>query len=273
MISVVVPTRNRALQLERCLLSMQDLDHNPQFAWELIVVDNASQDGTKAVLKKFTPCLPLRYVFEPSQGVSRARNRGIGEARYPILAFTDDDCLVSPNWLAAIAAEFEKQPDVSVLSGKVELKDPGDYPVAIRMHDRAAKVTTLDQILTMTIGCNMAFRRAVFDHIGLFDPVFGKGTRIGSAEDLDLCYRALKAGSRIMYSPDMVVRHAHGRNTPESLASVTGDYVRGRGAFYLKFIRDREVLKMAYWEVRRSQSLNFLRALGMGAVYRLLGAW
>jgi glycosyltransferase involved in cell wall biosynthesis len=283
MITVIVPTRNRPLQLERCLLAMRDLDTGGDFAWEVIVVDNGSEDGPKSIVEKFKTCLPLRYVFEPKRGLSRARNRGIAEARYPIVAFTDDDCLVDRNWLAAISTVFDRHPDVSIVSGRVELDDPRHHAVATRVFDRTAQVATAEDVLTMTIGCNMACRRAVIDLIGVFDPSFGKGTRIGSAEDIDFLYRALKAGAKIVYSPDVVVRHAHGRDTPASVASVTQDYVTGRGAFYAKFIGDRQILKMAYWEVRAlvkersqrataSKSPYVLRDLAKGALYRILDA-
>lgn len=281
MISVIVCTRNRARQLERCLLGMRALHFEANLAWQLIVVDNASHDSTRAVVESFASSLPIQYVFEARPGLSRARNRGVAEARFPILAFTDDDCIVSPTWLVAIAAEFERRPDLSVLSGRVDPGDAGDYPVATRMFEHAAQVTTLGEVLALAIGCNMALRRDALEQIGLFDPTFGAGTRVGSAEDIDLFYRALKAGAGIAYTPTVAVRHAHGRNTPASLASANSSYVRGRGAFYWKFIRDRAVMRMAYWEVRSllkerpraipgSQSPNFLRSLAMGAVYRVL---
>lgn len=281
MISVVVCTRNRALSLERFLRHMSVIKQDPNLVWQLVVVDNGSDDATRAVIAAFTRSLPLQYEFEPRPGLSRARNRGIVAARCPIVAFTDDDCLVRHDWTSAIVGAFAKRPELSILGGKVERVDPGDYPVGTRMHDQAEEITTVGQILTLMIGCNMAFRRGVFDAVGLFDPAFGKGTRIGSAEDIDLLYRALKLGSRIAYAPEVVVRHAHGRNTPASLESVTRDYVKGRGAFYCKFIGDRQILKMAYWEVRSllgerlalrraSRSSASLPSLAQGALYKAL---
>jgi glycosyltransferase involved in cell wall biosynthesis len=281
MISVVICTRNRALKLERCLRHMSELNHDSDLAWQLVIVDNGSEDGTRAVIENFTRTLPIKYALEARRGLSYARNRGILEARYPIIAFTDDDCLVSRGWADAIVTEFAQHPGLSILGGRVELADAGDYPVAIRIHDQAAQIGSIEQILTMMSGCNMAFRSSVLDAVGLFDPAFGKGTRIGSAEDLDFLYRALKRGSRIAYSPDVVVRHAHGRNTPASLESVTHDYIKGRGAFYCKFIGDRQIAKMAYWEVRNllmerlrlpagSRSPKLLRSLAAGAVYKCL---
>lgn len=281
MISIVVCTRNRALKLESCLRHMSEINLDPNLAWQLVIVDNNSDDGTRAVITKFTRSLPLQYAFEAKRGVSHARNRGIVEAQYPIIAFTDDDCLVSSDWADHILTRFANNPGLGVLGGRVELADARDYPIATRIHREARQITTIGQIMTLMIGCNMAVRRSVFDAIGLFDPAFGKGTRIGSAEDIDFLYRALKGGSRIAYSPDVVVFHAHGRDTPASLETVMHDYVKGRGAFYCKFFGDRQIAKMAYWEVRsllkerlqlptKSPSPTWLRSLAAGALYKLL---
>ena len=283
MISAVICTRNRAPKLERCLLQMAE--HNPgaTLVWQLVVVDNASEDDTRRVVDKFTATLPLKYVFEPKRGLSHARNRGILEAEYPIIAFTDDDCLVDRDWLAAMAAQFAKRNALAILGGRVELAHASDFPIATRTHDRPEEIATIKDTLAMMIGCNMAFRRSVFDEIGLFDPALGKGTRIGSAEDIDILYRALKCGCSIAYAPDVVVRHAHGRDTAALLEDVTQDYVRGRGAFYCKFIGDRHIAKMAYWEVLslikeqlglRSglEPARLLRGLAAGALYKLVDA-
>jgi glycosyltransferase involved in cell wall biosynthesis len=281
MISIVICTRDRAARLERCLHHLSDACRCPDLAWQLVVVDNASIDSTKQVVEGFRTRLPLKYAFEARHGLSHARNRGIAEAEHSIIAFTDDDCLVSQDWARAIVTEFAERPGLSVLGGSVELADSNDYPVSIRTHRRTEHVTTAQQIMSMMSGCNMAFRRDVFEHVGLFDPAFGKGQRIGAAEDTDFLYRALRVGSRIVYAPHVVVRHAHGRDTPEAVASVTRDYVRGRGAFYCKFIADRQIARMAYWEVSGllrqslrvsggSGSARLLRGLATGALYKSL---
>ena len=279
MISVVICTRNRAVKLDRCLRHIRDNFRDPDLAWQLIVVDKGSSDGTRDVIGQFAGCLPLKYASEARPGLSSARNRGIVEAEHPIIAFTDDDCLVNDDWVRAISNHFAQHSWLSILGGRVDLADAGDYPVSIRTHAAAERVTTVQQVLSLMSGCNMSFRREVFDHVGLFDPAFGKGQPIGSGEDIDLLYRALKRGSTIAYSPHVVVRHGHGRDTPEALQSVAGEYLRGRGAFYCKFIRDRQIAKMAYWEVsgllaqwlrvpRRSASPRLLRSLAAGAFHQ-----
>jgi len=99
------------------------------------------------------------------------------------------------------------------------------------------------------VGVIGSFCWYMYERIGGFDPAFGKGRRIGSAEDLDLMYRALRRGLSIRYLPHVVVHHAHGRDSEVAVAEVKREYVRGRGAFYWKFITDREIARMAYWEI------------------------
>jgi len=279
MISVVVCTRDRARMLERCLRHMADTCRGADLAWQLVIVDNASVDDTRAVAKQFATVLPLCYVQESRRGLSHARNRGVSVAKHSIIAFTDDDCLVAPDWLRSIVDEFARHPEASILGGRVELADPGDHPVSIRRHAREEAITTIDQIMALLAGCNMAFRRGVFDDVGRFDTAFGKGKHIGAGEDLDFLYRALKHGHSIRYSPEVLVRHAHGRHTADALQTLAHDYLKGRGAFYCKFITDRQIAQRAYWEfcglarqwVRdplRSGSPRALGSLATGAFYQ-----
>lgn len=277
-LSAVVCTRNRAAPLERCLRHLEEACsvHGPGV--QVIVVDNGSDDDTADIVARRAARMPVTYVFEGRRGLSHARNRGIAEARGSIIAFTDDDCIVAPDWARTIVAEFGDRPGVSVLGGRVELADDGDYPVSVRRHPAAEHVTTAAQILSWMSGCNMAFRREVFARAGLFDPAFGKGRRIGAAEDIDLLYRVRKQDGAMMYLPNIVVRHAHGRDSDAALASVNRDYVVGRGAFYCKYIADRQIAKMAYWEIsalvkqwlRGTASSKALRSLAAGALYQSL---
>jgi len=280
-ISVVICTRDRASRLERCLEHLCAACEVPDAAWQLVVVDNASTDGTRAVVERYAARLPITYAFEPRPGLAHARNRGVAAAEHGLIAFTDDDCLVSPRWLRAIMQEFARHPTLSVLGGKVMLADTNDYPVSIRVHGRPERITTARQIMSIMSGSNMAFRREVFAEVGLFDPAFGKGRHTGSAEDIDMLYRVLKHACSIRYSPRPVVMHAHGRRTTEALLTLRRDYVRGRGAFYCKFLRDRQIARMAYWEVRRLVADLFrvprdrdaprvLAHLAAGAFYRFV---
>ena len=277
-ISVVVCTRDRAHRLSACLDHLREARSACSHASEIVVVDNASRDATPDVVRARADGLSLRYLFEPRPGLSTARNRGIAAASGALVAFTDDDCNVDRDWMQAIVDAFASRPKLAILGGMVVPASEGDRAVSLRMQAEPRTIESADAILATMSGCNMAFRRGVFERVGLFDPAFGKGRRIGSAEDLDLMYRALRRECSILYLPHVVVRHAHGRDSATAIAEVHREYVRGRGAFYWKHITDREIARMAYWEIaglvlrkrRGAGAWRTLRTLAGGAACQSL---
>lgn len=290
MLSVIVCTWNRASQLAPCLRKFTELQ-SPQKDWELLVVDNNSSDNTQEVVRKFAAHAPfqVKYVFESRQGLSHARNRGIAEACHSIVAFTDDDCLVDRLWANTILHEFSDDESLAVLGGRVERGGPDGLPIGTRTFSDRIQVLSFEQLFSRMIGCNMAFSKRVFDTVGSFDPLLGKGTSLGSAEDLDLLYRALKKGLKIVYSPDVVVIHAHGRSTLDAIQQVTDEYTKGRGGFYWKHIirGDLRIAKRAGQEIfdlsrasvtsrrvhgARPSAPRVLRNLAKGVLYRLVGS-
>ncbi len=128
-LSVIICTFNRAWSLRRTLRSFCNSQLLNTTDWELLVVDNHSTDETPAVVKQFTDSLPIRYVVEPKQGLSQARNRGIGEAKGQLLLFTDDDVEIAANWLAAYQQAAIRHPDAVYFAGRIlprwESEPPG----------------------------------------------------------------------------------------------------------------------------------------------------
>jgi GT2 family glycosyltransferase len=253
MISLVICTYNRSHKLGTLLRSLERLDLAGDFTCEVILVDNNSLDGTRDLVKEISKASPLviKYVLEPKQGLGHARNRGITEARGDVLAFTDDDCIPETNWIRVIATKFSSEPSLAGLGGRVELYDESDQPVTIRTTREIAEPQSAHQLFRLFAGCNIAFRRGVFDDVGHFDPVFGAGTKIAAAEDWDFLYRAYKKGLRIRYYPDVVVYHDHGRKTDAEVNASHRGYESGQGAFYCKHILlgDRIIMRMAIREV------------------------
>lgn len=115
----MIATHNRSVRLAtalRCVLAQTARE--PTF--EIIVVDNNSSDGTRELVEVVAHIDAWgRYLFEPRQGVSHARNAGIAEARAPIVAFTDDDVCVSPEWTTAIGQAFQHNPWADFVGGRV----------------------------------------------------------------------------------------------------------------------------------------------------------
>jgi hypothetical protein len=254
-VSVVIATKDRAEKLEGTLDSLARLDP-PAGGWELLVVDDGSTDATPTVLRERLgrPDLPLSVVPRTGRGKPAALNAAIESCRGEIVALTDDDCLPAEDWLTEMAREFEEDPGLAALGGRVELYDPSHGNVATRTSMERTLLASATQLYGFAIGANMAFRRSVLVELGLFDPLVGPGAPVPSGNDIDILYRAFRAGHRVVYTPAPVVYHNHGRVDEGSLEKVRRRYVVGRGAFYAKFgIRgDRAVLRMAAREVVRS---------------------
>ncbi|MGQ9608977.1 MAG: glycosyltransferase family 2 protein [bacterium] len=288
-ISVIICTWNRAYSLKRTLDSIMTMSIPKDLLWELIVVDNNSTDNTKEIVKEYKAKsgLNIVYVFEEKRGLANARNRGIKEAKGEIIAFTDDDVIVDRNWLCYILKEFDSNESLSLLGGRVELYDPDDQPITIRTFNKRIAFSSPGQLFSLIPGCNMAFHRRVLDALESFDPTFGAGTRIKAAEDSDFFYRAYRMGFEMVYSPEILVYHNHGRRTKEQVRKLNKGYAIGRGAFYCKHILrgNPEVLKMALVEVislikglvknmirlrSTDKQRMMLYALILGSIYRVL---
>jgi GT2 family glycosyltransferase len=194
-ISVVVPARNAVPTLGPLLDSLrrQTLADD---RYEVVVVDNASSDGTAAVAR----ALGVRVVEEPLPNRSRARNRGAAAARADLLAFTDADCLASAGWLEGYLACGDASP---LRAGPV-LVSTGEPPNLIERYEalwRFGQESWVAQGWAAT--ANLCVARRAFDMVGGFDPAY---RHIG--EDVDFCVRARRAGQELGWCPEAVVSHA-----------------------------------------------------------------
>jgi GT2 family glycosyltransferase len=259
-VSILIATFNRAGALRQTLERFEQVEVPAGVGCEVIVIDNNSSDHTASVIHDFIARRPDRfqYLFEGRQGKSTAINSGVARARGDVLVFTDDDCVPDRGWLSAIVRAFVQDAALDGLGGRVELFRPEDLPVAVRTSRTPTLLASTDQLFSLIPGCNMAFRRRVLDTVGGFDQRFGPGARIAAAEDADLVYRIFRRGFKVLYTPEPVVYHNHGRTSEADLVRLNRLYVIGRGAFYAKHILqgDGAVLKLAYWETR-----NTLRSL------------
>jgi GT2 family glycosyltransferase len=215
-ISVILCTYNRAAMLGGALASLLALDADSP-THEIVVVDNNSPDHTREVVEQFVAQSGgrMRYVFEGTQGLSHARNRGIAESRAPLLAFTDDDVRAAPDWLKAIARAFAEHPEVELVGGRVYPIWPSPPPAwltrenwgPLALYDRGPDGELLvGDPFACIVGANMAFRREVFDRIGGFDPrhQHRRGS-VSAVEDHELQLRMYETGGKAWYEPSAVI--------------------------------------------------------------------
>ena len=252
-ISIVIAAFDGAPSAAELLKSIDAAHAATNIPWEVVIVDNNSRDDTLEVLRAHAAksAASITVLTERRQGVSAARNTGLRAARGEILAIIDQDCVLARDWVAAVAREFDADPDLAMLGGRLELFNPEDLPISLRVSRERTEVS-LDRFNWSAIpGCNMAFRRTLMERIGPFDMQLGVGTPGAASEDIDLIYRAVKAGLRAVYSPDVVVYHNHGRRTAAQYRRTQLLYATGKGVFFAKyaFRLHRPILKAVYWEI------------------------
>ncbi len=167
-ISVILSTYNRFKTLAITLQSLCQQETDGSFDYEIIVVDNNSQDQTKETIESFAKeNSKIYYVFEPKQGISNARNAGINNATGEILSFTDDDVIVDSNWLTIFVKFFEEF-QCDGIGGRVLpiypnntpqwVKDhPNQIAGAVVIYDQGEKIRQADFTMERFIGCNLAF--------------------------------------------------------------------------------------------------------------------
>jgi len=195
-LSVVIPVYNAALDLERCLIALEQSTYSE---WEVVVADDGSTDGSGEVARRHRAQL---VSLSENGGQSRARNRGATAASGEVLLFIDADVCVHADTLARVAAAFASDPDLGALMGSYD-----DRPAAPSflsqyknlfhhyVHQRGCA-----EAATFWSGCG-AIRRRLFLSMGGFNEEFR------AIEDIELGYRLRRAGHRIRLEKAVQVTH------------------------------------------------------------------
>jgi len=271
LVTVVLCTTASRATLADCLASLDALD-DPRH--EILVVQNRPDPVIEIEIGSDRP--NVRVVHEPRRGLDVARNRGVREARGSIVAFIDDDCIADPRWLRGLRRAFA-DPEVAFVAGRApawSLSNPSErYFERMFSFDRSELANDFDRgspipwLLVcpgaLGTGCNMAFRRCVFDDHGEFDEALDMGTLISGGGDLDMFARLLRAGLRARYAPDAVVFHRH-RTDMTDLAWQVWGYGLSQGAITVKAWRDDTV--------SRAEAMVFIRYRIRNAARRMLDA-
>jgi GT2 family glycosyltransferase len=271
--TVIVATHDRPRYLDACLRSLTRLVY-PRY--EIVVVDNApTTDETARLVRETYGDVPnLRYEREDRPGTSRARNRGLARARGEIVAFTDDDAVADPLWLAELVRAFSVCDGVGCVTGLIlpsELETPsqvlfeqfGGFAKGFRrrVYDLGPNRPP-DGLFPYTAGKfgsgpNMAFNTAALRDIGGFDVALGGGTPVLGGEDLAAYYGIIRRGHQLVYEPAALVWHAH-RDTYAALRHQLFGYGSGLSAFLTKSVVDDP---SSIWELLRKVPAGVLYTL------------
>ncbi|MCF0206757.1 MAG: glycosyltransferase family 2 protein [Bacteroidales bacterium] len=218
MISIIVCTYNRDKYLYNALQHIAANDYD--FAkYEIVLVNNNSTDSTDSECKRFAADFPqvnFRYFVETNQGLSFARNRGIGESSGEILVFLDDDSFVEPDYLANLDMQMAEHKDAMAFGGQISpVFEEGNPPKWLNRWTYSlvsaidlGKNVRLFEGKYYPIGANMGFRRECLDKIGNFNTELGRSKKnLMGGEEKDIFGRMRNLGMKIYYFPDIHVNH------------------------------------------------------------------
>ena len=247
-LSIVIPNWNGKHFLATCLDSLR---HQSESNIEVIIVDNASTDGSQAYIKSAFPEVRL-IELAANRGFTGACNIGIDAAESVFIALLNNDTEAEPGWAREILAAFDAQPEAGIVASKMLLFDQRD-----RLHT-AGDFFTIDgqagnrgaweldrgqyergEYVFSACGGACAYRRAMLDEIGSLDDDF-----FFLLEDIDLAWRAQLAGYRVWYAPSAIVYH----NLSATGGGVTASYYAGRNAIWLIVKNMPAGLLRKYWQ-------------------------
>jgi len=226
-ISIIVPAFNEEALIGECIRSLLNLDY-PEQLLEIIVIDDASTDRTKEILSGFSR---IQVLSGGHQGPSAARNRALKLAKGEFVAFTDADCIVSPEWLKELMRGFESDSIAGVGGIQKPRQDASEMELVVDevfnllgfVANYSSKKPQLG-LIDHNASCNVIYRKSVLVQVGGFDEALWPG------EDVELDYRITKAGYRLVQNPNVAVWHKRPANFPQLNAMV---YKYGQAQAYL----------------------------------------
>lgn len=217
-ISTIICTYNRQEYIVQCLESIVRQTLDRQY-YEILIIDNNSSDNTPQLCRDFMrryPDHPIRYVVEQEQGLSAARNRGIYEAVFPIVNYTDDDAEMSEGYLKALFDYTTAHPDIWGIGGKIIAKYEGDErPTWMSRYLEGTVGATFlgEQIKAYAKGQfppgnNMTYRKVAFEKYGYFDNDLGpKGNALTRCDEKDIAEALQNNGHTLIYHPEALIYH------------------------------------------------------------------
>jgi len=217
-VSIIVCTWNNCRRLGQTLDAIGRCRIPPELKWELVLVNNNSSDDTPVVARQFFDRLPLVYLEEPRQGLSRARNAGLHSAKGSLIIFTDDDVTPCVDWIATYWAAYQRSPQGFYFGGRLTPEyetappEPDLYPLAtfpVTGLDWGARPRLLEPHERF-LGANWACPAYALRLVGDFDVQLGLDASLGKrrvGEEWDLMERLRCRSILPWYLPDAIVAH------------------------------------------------------------------
>jgi glycosyltransferase involved in cell wall biosynthesis len=192
LISVVIATKNRPAAAAAAARSVLGGRYR---RFELLIVDQSDDDATREALAGMAADPRVRYLPDRRIGAGRAAARALGIAQCAgeAVALLDDDVEARPDWLARIADEFQLDPALALVCGKVTAPsvEPAPAQIAFDARPRTARW----ELPLRASGANLSMRRGLFERVGGYQELHAPGERLLAADDADLCYRILRSGA------------------------------------------------------------------------------
>jgi GT2 family glycosyltransferase len=227
-ISIIIPTYRRPKRLAACFQSITCLDY-PRDRFEVIVVDDGSPTPPEKLVAEISAKFDVMLLTQAHVGPATARNTGAAQAKGEILAFTDDDCQPTVDWLQKLAARFATTPD-SAIGGQTLNSLPGNlFSTASQilihyLYDYYNSDRNQARFFTTS---NLALPKDRFYEIGGFDTTFPQA----AGEDRELCDRWGKHNFPMIYAPEVLVWHSHSLTCRNFIKQ---HFNYGRGAFFFR---------------------------------------
>ena len=278
MLSIIICTYNREKYIGPLLDSIAKNDY-PTTDYEIVLVDNNCTDNTREVCEQFAAAhkeVAFRYVIESEQGLSAARNKGIKEAKGDIIIYVDDDALVDSDYIRIYAEHFAAHTDTMAAGGPIEPLYETQEPAWMSPYTKALLTAWMNygnQVREYPKGRypgggNAAYRKVVFDKVGLFNTELGrKGNLLLASEEKDIFDKMKAQGMKVLYLPTPVLHHS----IPQ--AKLEEDYFNrltlqiGRS----ERMRTRAISKGKYLSRLFSEAVKWGGTLALLCIYSLQG--
>ncbi|MBU0952214.1 MAG: glycosyltransferase [Elusimicrobia bacterium] len=269
-ISIIIPTYNRRELLVSCIDSINRQNYSKE-DFELIIVDDGSTVNINEFIKEYTEKMPFStsIININRSGPAFARNTGVEKARGTIIAFTEDDIILDPNWLKTGSGCFIND-EISAVEGITKYIDSNKPVRRLEKHYQLA-----------FLPCNLMFRKSIFNELGGYDISFyDENMNIYFREDIELGFRLLESGYKAVVSPEMLAYH------PRQYQTIKGAYDHAKRYYFDPFLCKKhnklfrkmiEVKKIGIFTIKRPlhylslfSVLSFILAISFNARFMLL---